>query len=170
MQRILAGGKTCKRPACVSLCPDRLPSGAQPPFSVTEAGVCGPVRWQEIPSCRRGVLALLCLVPVALRLTDACGRCFSVDASAEEELTLCYRCPENEGWRGQIFVQAAARPWRRTPCARRCACGSAMPDPFQAPIELLLEGYLLSPCAVGGAAPLPCPDPRPLYPCGPFER
>lgn len=159
MQRILAQGRLCLRPCELELC--NLPGAVRGPFTVLEAGVCGQVQWQEIPCHRRGGVALLVNVPVALRLQDACCRVFSADAAAEKELFLQYRCRENEGWRGQIFVEAAARPWRG------CGCGRPAADCGRVPVELLVEGYLLSPCAVGCPDRLPCPEPRPLYP--PFD-
>lgn len=162
MQRILAGGRLIRRPCWVTPCPDGFPRCAQGPWTVTEAGVCGAVQWQEIPSRRRGGLTLLIHVPLTLRLRDRCGACFSVDAAAEEELFLRFRCPENEGWRGQIFVQAAARPYRACACQRET-------DLCRLPVELLAEGFLLIPCAVGCREQPPCPEPRSLYPRSPFE-
>lgn len=163
MQRILAAGQACRGPCALFLCPDLVPRDAQPPFTVLEAGVCGAVQWQEIPCRRRDGLMLLANVPVALRLRDDRGRVFSAEASAEEELFLQYRCPEKDGWRGQIFVQAAVRPWR-------ARCRSLHCDSCQVLIELLLEGYLLSPCAVGCPETPACrPDSRPLYPQSRFD-
>lgn len=156
MQRILAGGQRVFRPAELCLCPNQLPCAAQAPFTVLEAGVIGCPQWQEIPCRRRDALALLVNVRIALRLRDACGACFSVETGAEEELLLRCRCPVQDCWRGQIVVQAAVRPYR----SRGCRCRGDE----RIPVEMLLEGFLLSPCTVNCPGQPACPDQRPLYP------
>lgn len=161
MQRILAAGKALRRPAVIPLCPQQIPRDARAPFTVLEAHVYGEPHWQEAPCCRRGAMTLLVRVPLALRLRDACGACFLVHADAEEELILTRRCPEGDLWRGQIFVQAAARPWRGYPAFRGDSC--------DVPVELLIEGFLLSPCAMGCPDRPACPDGRPLYPQARFD-
>lgn len=161
MQRILAAGKALRRPAEIAFCPGQIPREARPPFTVTEAWVRGQPQWQEISCCRRDAIRLLVRISLALRLRDACGICFSADTEAEEELTLLCRCPGNDLWRGQIFVQASVRPWRGCSCFRGDNC--------RLPLELLIEGYLLSPCPVGCPDRPACPDSRPLYPQARFD-
>lgn len=155
-QRILACGKLHRRPECV-FCKNLLPPQAQPPFRVLEANVNGPCTWRETScACNRYGLSLQVTVPISLRLEDSCGRRFSVDVPLEEELTLRPQCPNAELWHGQIFLQAAVCPWR--------GCGPRQGNEWDVTLELLLEGYLLSPCPVRCPTPACPPDPRPLYP------
>ncbi|MBQ9264844.1 MAG: hypothetical protein IJ189_11650 [Clostridia bacterium] len=162
MQRILACGKLHRRPECVFLCPDQLPRDARPPFTVTDAALCGQPHWEELPCRCRGSIALLVNIPVTLRIRDGCGRQFTVDTTLEAELTLRSCAPEADIWQGQIFVQAAVRPFR--------GCLPRQGDGRDVAVELIIAGYLLSPCAVPGPdRPNCCPDPRPLYPQPRFD-
>ena len=156
MQRILACGKLHRPRQCYSLCLDHLPAPARPPFTVVDAAVSAAPCWTEMPCCQRGALRLEVTVPLTLRVRDGCGRFYTASATLEDELRLRLSCPENECWRGQIFVQAAVRL-----CGNCCPCD---PGCCEAPLEVMLEGYVLAPCAMGVPAPSCRPEPRPWYP------
>ena len=161
MQRILGCGKLHRRRQCYSLCLDGLSCQAQPPLSVIDAAVCGAPQWEEVPCQERGVVLLRVTVPLTLRLRDACGCFFTAESSLEEQLRIRLSCQECECWRGQIFVQAAARL-----CANACPCEQNCCDTS---LELLLEGFILAPCSVGAPCPPACPDNRPWYPQPRFD-
>ena len=92
-----------------------------------------------------------------VRLRDRQGCLFTARASLEETLRLRLCCPEQECWRGRIYLQAAARL-----CGNACPCDGDGCCPAR--LELCLEGFLLLPCAAMPPAPA-CPaDPRPWYP------
>ncbi|MBR1585088.1 MAG: hypothetical protein IJ662_06070 [Clostridia bacterium] len=159
--RILACGQLHRRPECVFLCPDSLPCGARPPFTVLSAVTCGADQWEALPACRGGVRLLL-KTPVSLRVRDGCGTVIPMDLTLQAELTLRCRCPENELWRGQYFVQSAVRPWRgRLPRQN---------NGWEIPLEWLAQGFVLSPGVQPFPDPCRCADPRPLYPPAPCDQ
>ena len=156
MQRILACGKLHRRSQCCEVCLSALPPEARPPYRVTDVAVCSCPQWEEADEEWRNALSLLVTVPLKVRLRDAGGRCYAVPASITQSLCLRCECPARECWRGQIFVQAAVRlSCRPQPCDQK-ACAL--------PLEVLLEGYVLSPCAVNCGNRPACHDTRPLYP------
>ena len=161
MQRILACGRLHRRRQCYPLCLAALPDCAEPPLTVLEVSVSGAPQWQEAPCYQRGGVTLLVTVPLCLRLRDARGQLFSVPSRLEEELFLRANCAQAEYWRGQIYVQAAVRLAGRA--TLRC------PHEGEVPLEVLIEGYLLSPCAMGGQGGPCCPEPKPWYPQPMFD-
>ena len=155
MQRVFAAG-TLRRRVCHSLCLEALPQQAQAPFTVTDACLCGPPRWEEAP-CRdpRGML-LRVSIPVQFQVRDACGCAYCLTDEIEENLPLRVQCAPDSCWRGQPFVQAAVRlAGRASPRGCDCRC--------DVPLDVLIEGYILAPCVMGRPDP-PCPPGRPWYP------
>ena len=162
MQRILGCGKLHRRRQCYPLYLTGLPAQANPPFQVVDAMVSASPRWEEQPCHERNAILLRVTVPLTLRVRDDCGCFFTAESSLEEQLRIRLSCQEGEWWRGQIFVQAAVRPW-----GSACACQQNGCD---LPLELLLEGFVLSPCTMGtSACPPPCPDSLPWYPQPRFD-
>ena len=156
MQRILASGRMHRRRQCYPLCLEEVPPEARPPYAVVDAMACGMPGWTEVNCPERGAILLQVTVPLALRLRDGGGCVFQARSTLRECLKLRLACPEAECWRGQIFVQAAVR-----------LCGGACPAEHgqcETPLEVLLEGWMLSPCTMGRPQPAPCPDARPWYP------
>ncbi|MBR4539574.1 MAG: hypothetical protein IKO52_12140 [Clostridia bacterium] len=157
MQRVFAAG-TLRRRVCHSLCLEALPQQAQAPFTVTDAALCGPPRWEEAP-CRnpRGML-LQVSIPVQFQVRDAQGCTYCLTDEIEENLPLRVQCAPDSCWRGQPYVQAAVRlAGRANPCGCDCRC--------EVPLDVLIEGYILAPCVMGRPdAPPPCPPGRPWYP------
>lgn len=161
MQKILACGQLHRRRFCYSLCVTGLPCQAVPPFQVIDAAVCGQPRWEEIACHERGAVLLEVTIPLCLRIRDCQGCVFTAESSIRDQIRLRLSCPEQECWRGQIFVQAAVRF-----CGPACESTDAC---FDVPLETLVEGYILSPCAMGAPCPPPCPEPRPWYPQPRFD-
>ena len=161
MQRVFAAG-TVRRRICHPLCLNGLPSQAQGPFAVTDVFVCGAPQWEEVPGCRGRGLPLRVAVPLQFQVRDDCGCFYCLTDSIEENLTLRAQCPPDHCWRGQPFVQAAARLAGRA-C---CACGSGC---CEVPLEIMIEGYILAPCVMGGSEASPCPPGRPWYPQPVFD-
>lgn len=158
MQRILGKGQIHKRRACYSLCLCSCKDTEC--LQLLDVMVSGHPRWEELPCHERGAILLLVTVPLLLRVRDENGCIFTLESALEEQLRIRLSCREEESWRGQIFVQAAVR---LSGCARlQNGC-------FDAPLEVMLEGYILSPCAVGASCPPPCPEPRPWYPQPRFD-
>ena len=157
MQRVFAAG-ALRRRVCHSLCLEALPQQTQAPFTVTEAALCGPPRWEEAP-CRdpRGML-LRVSIPVQFQVRDGGGCAYCLNDEIEENLPLRVQCPPDNCWRGQPFVQAAVRmAGRSSPCGCGCRC--------DVPLDVVIEGYILVPCVMGRPdAPPPCPPSRPWYP------
>lgn len=156
MQRILASGKINRRCQCYSLSLDTLPCQGNPPFTVIDAALGGNPIWQEIPCHERGVMLLQVTLPLVLRIRDGCGNVFTAASSLEEKIRLRIFCPEQQCWRGQIFVQAAVR-----------LCTPAPINPegcFDARLDVCLEAYLLSACALRGPEKPACPPSKPWYP------
>jgi len=157
MQRVFAAG-TLRRRVCHSLCLEGLPESAQPLFTVIDACLCGPPRWEEAP-CRdpRGLL-LRVSIPVQFQVRDARGCTYCLTDEIEENLPLRVNCPPDNCWRGQPFVQAAVRmAGRVSPCGCGCRC--------DVPLDVVIEGYILVPCVMGRPdAPPPCPPSKPWYP------
>ena len=113
--------------------------------------------WEEAPCPERNAMELRVQVPLLVRLRDRQGCLFTARASLEETLRLRLCCPEQDCWRGRIYLQAAARL-----CGNACPCDGDGCCPAR--LELCLEGFLLLPCAAMPPAPA-CPaDPRPWYP------
>lgn len=158
MQRILGSGKLHRRCQAYKLLLETLPCQAAGPMQVvdvTAADQCP--RWEETPCPERNAMELLVQVPLLVRLRDRQGCLFTARASLEETLRLRLCCPEQECWRGRIYLQAAARL-----CGNACPCDGDGCCPAR--LELCLEGFLLLPCAAMPPAPA-CPaDPRPWYP------
>ena len=156
MQRIFAAG-TLRRRVCHSLCLDGLPCQAQAPFTVTDACLCGPPRWEEAPCRDARSLLLRVTIPVQFQVRDDCGRVYCLTDEIEENLSMRVHCPPDSRWRGQPFVQAAARmAGRASPCGCGCRC--------EVPLEILIEGYILAPCVMGRPDRPECPPSRPWYP------
>ena len=156
MQRILAFGRLHHPRQCYSLRLAGLPCQALAPFTVTDAAVCAPPRWEEMPCRERGALLLRVTVPLTVRVQDGSGCVFTAESALEEQMRLRMYCPDSECWRGQIFVQAAVRL-----CGR---CAGCCGETCDVPLEVMMEGYVLASCAMGRQEPPCCPDPRPLYP------
>lgn len=159
MQRILASGRMYRRRQSYPLCLCDLPPEAVPPFTVLETGVCGPSVWETCDDRRQDRIRVT--VPLSVRIRDGCGRVYMSAAQVTETLCLTGREPPESCWRGQIFVQAAVRL-----AGRVCPCEKA---PCQVPLEVLIEGYILSPCTVGCPENPPCPPSRPWYPRPMFD-
>lgn len=157
MQRILASGALHARCRPYPLCFD-TPCGVRPPLSILSVSESGPPRWEEKSCCERGCRTLCVTLPLCLTIRDPCGRHFQVSSEITEEVRLHLRCPEEEAWRGQLFVQGAARL-----CRAECPCGK------EVPLEVRIEAYLLAPCAVGAPCPPPCPPQKPWYPQPRFD-
>ncbi len=156
MQRIIAAGRVHKRRGCYALCLDALPCQAQYPVTVVDVCVRAAPHWEELPCAPSGGLALEVRVPLQARVRDACGHLFSVSSELAEEVCLRPLCPPMDCWRGQPAIQAAVRlAGRPCPCESACPCDT--------PLEVLIEAYLLSPCATGSPAPA-CPPEKPWYP------
>ena len=157
MQRILAAGRLHRRRGCYALCLEQLPQQAQPPYTVLDVCVCAPPQWQETPCGRPQSLPLQVRVPLTVRLRDACGQVYTVSSAIEDELILRYECPPSDCWRGQPFVQASVRlAGRACPCEAGCPCDT--------PLEVIMEGYILAPCALNRPDRPACPPALPWYP------
>lgn len=162
MQRILASGQTHRRCQPYPICLNDLPPQADPPFTVTDVFLCAPPAWRQ-DGCpdRRGIMLQVTL-PIALRLRDSQGCCYVLSASIEESLCLRPHEPLRECWRGQVSLQAAVRLASRCAACTECQC--------TVPMEVVINGYLLSPCSVRQPDSDCCFDRRPLYPQPICER
>ena len=160
MQRVLGSGKLHRRRECYPLCLE-LPGAADAPFSVLAVWADGAPCYEELPCHERGAALLSVSIPLAVQLRDAAGRCFTLSAAIQEELRLRCACPEQECWRGQIYLQAAAR-LAGSCCLDGTGCGSL-------PLELILEGYILTSCMMGAPVAPPCPEAKPWYPQPGFD-
>ena len=161
MQRILASGQLHRRCQRYSLCVPPVCDAACGPLTVADVSVCAPPAWEDAPCDSRRGLELLVTIPLLLRLRDGRGCLFTVQTILRERLRLTARGSAAECWRGQAQVQAAVR-----------LAGRAQVCPGQeneVPLEVLLEGFVLSPCAVGPDLCRPCPEDRPWYPRLPEE-
>ncbi len=160
MQRILASGCLHRRRQCYPLCLRGLPEPLCPPLTVADAFVCAAPQWEETCCRDHTGLDFLVTVPLLLRLRDGAGRVSSAQSWLQENLRLCPRTPQRECWRGQVFVQAAVRLAGRAECREECC---------SVPLEVLIEGYLLAPCALNPCPDRNCPPPRPWYPQPRFD-
>lgn len=158
MQRILGKGQLHKRRSCYSLCLCAYKESDC--LQLLDAAVSGNPRWEELPCHERGAVLLQVTIPLLLRIRDANGCIFTSESSLDEELRIRLSCREEEAWRGQIFVQGAVR---------LSGCARIQDGCFHAPLEVFLEGFILSPCAVGPSCPPPCPEPKPWYPQPHFD-
>ena len=156
MQRIIASGRIYRRRACYPVSLNALPEQAQPPFTVLEAVSCYAPCWEEAPCRDRRGMTLLVTVPLTLRVRDGNGCVYTVSTEIQEELRLRSLSPACEYWRGQPMVQASVRL-----AGRPCPCDCTRCD---VPLEVCIEGYLITPCAVGRPEPSCCPRPLPWYP------
>lgn len=163
MQRILAVGRAHRRRFCQPVCLSSLPEQAVPPYTVLDVCACAVSQWEEIPCRRRGCVVFRVTVPLRVRVRDGCGSVYTVSSEWEEELPLRFEYPQAECWIGQPCFQAAVRlAGRPCPCDSRCC---------EVPLEAMVEGYLLSPCAWGQGNRPACPPDRPWYPqpiCDPY--
>lgn len=160
MQRVLASGRLHRRRQCYPVCLNEMPACAQAPFTVLDVCACASPQWEE---CAEGGLcapAIRVAVPLSLRVRDGGGRTYAIQSFLEERLRLTPECPVQQCWRGQCFVQAAVRL-----AGRCCPCEGS---PCRLPLEVLIEGYLLSPCTVGRPDGR-CPSPLPWYPQPMFD-
>lgn len=156
MQRILACGKLHRRCQCYSISLDHPPCQGNAPYTAVDAAICGNPAWQEIPCHERGGILLQVLLPLSFQLIDCNGRRFTACGTAEEQIRLHLSCPEAECWRGQFFIQAAAR-----------LCGNAQycsDGPLDAKLEIMLEAYLLTACQYNMQHTPSCPPSKPWYP------
>lgn len=156
MQRILASGRVYRRRACCPVSLNALPEQAQPPFTVLEVISCCPPCWEDA-SCRdRHGMSLLVTVPITLRVRDGNGCVYNASSEIQEELRLRSLCSAYECWRGQPMIQAGVRL-----AGRPCPCECTRCD---VPLEVCIEGYLISPCAVGRPETSCRPRQLPWYP------
>lgn len=155
MQRIIASGRLHRRRDCVPLCFCGLPSQAQPPFTVVDVCVCAAPQWEDAPCDDRRGMTLQVLLPLRLRVRDGCGRVYAASSEMKENVPLRFDCPPTECWRGQPYVQAAVRLAGCPGPCDGCRC--------EVPLEVLVEGYILAPCALGRPERA-CPPPLPWYP------
>lgn len=155
MQRILARGKTHRRCSPDALCYE-VPCDARIPVTVTEVSLCGAATWEEQRKEDQGFLTLCVSLPLAVTLRDSCGRCFTVPARLEDEVRLRLCCRREERWQGTVQVLSAVRL-----CKNACSCAAFL--------EICLEAFLVSPCAVGAPCPSSCPPPKPWYPQPGFD-
>lgn len=165
MQRILASGKIHRRCQCYSLHPDAFPCQGTPPYTLINAAVCGQLSWQEMPCHEKGAILLQVSIPLSLQIRDETGNIFTAYAAVEEQIRLHCTGTNAECWRGQIYLQAAAR---LCSCIQFCQEG-----PLDARLEIILEGFLLTACPISGPGKPPCPPPRPWYPeahCDPWMK
>ena len=154
MQCILASGQIHRR-LCAEVCVDALPPDALPPLTVLEATVSGTPCWQESSCQGRGGMTLQVTVPLCVRARDDRGRTYAIPAQVEETLFLRPACPADSCWRGQVFVQAAARLAGQACLTERNS---------RNPLEVCIQAYLLAPCKLGAPSASCCPDARPWYP------
>lgn len=161
IHRILASGKLQRRCQCYSLALDALPCQGNPPFMVIDAGLGGNPTWQEIPCHERGTMLLNVMLPLAIRIRDSCGNIFTAVSSLEEQISLCIFCPDQQCWRGQISVHAAIRLCSPVPIGHN---GS-----FDARLDVCMEAYLLSSCALRGPESPAYPPSKPWYPTPGFD-
>ena len=157
MQRILASGNLHLRCHPYPL-PFDAPCGARPPFTLLSVAEKGAPCFEEKPCCEQGCILLCVTLPLEVCLLDSGGRRFTAASQVREEIRLRQTCPPAEAWRGTFFVQGAARL-----CRAGCACGKNVP------LDLCIEAYLVSPCAVGAPCPPPCPPQKPWYPQPRFD-
>ena len=156
MQRVLASGRVYRRRACYPVSLNALPEQAQPPFTILEAVSRCPPCWED-SSCRdRHGMTLLVTVLLTLRIRDGNGCVYTVSTEIQEELRLRCLCSAYECWRGQPMIQASARL-----AGRPCPCDGLCCD---VPLEVCIEGYLISPCTVGRPEASCRPRPLPWYP------
>lgn len=157
MQRILASGKLHIRCRSYPL-PFDSPCAARPSLTLLSVAENGPPRWEEKPCREPGGMLLRVTLPLIVCLRDACGNRFTAASEVCEEVRLQRHCPAEEAWRGTFFVQGAARL-----CRAECGCGKDVP------LEICIEAYLVSPCALGAPCPPPCPPQKPWYPQPRFD-
>ena len=162
MQHVLASGSLHRRQGCYPLCLRSLPDQACPPYTPEDAAVCAAPQWEEADCCGRQGLTLCVTVPLLLRLRDARGCLYSVQTFLQDTLRLLPRGPAADCWRGQVFVQAAARLAGRN----SIGCGGAC----QVPLEVILQGFVLAPCVLDPCAAPPCPPQKPWYPPPIFDH
>ena len=157
MQRILGSGRLHRRCQSYHLRLETLPCQAAGPIQAVDVTAEQSPIWEEAPCPERNAMELRVQVPLRVRLQDRQGCLFTSRASLEETLRLRLCCPEQECWRGRVYLQAAVRL-----CGNACPCDGDGCCPAR--LELWLEGFLLLPCAAMPTAPA-CPaDPRPWYP------
>ena len=145
-----------QRRKCYPIRIQPLPCSASGTLTLLSVTVCGTPAWEEIPCHERGVKQLLVSIPLSLTFQDGSGCTHHAGGVIEETLRLRLNCQPCDAWRGQIMIQAAARL-----CGAVCLAADPCMD---IPLELILCGYILSPCAMGAPNPRPCPPPKPWYP------
>jgi len=160
IHRILASGMLHRRCQCYSLTLEAPPCQGNPPFMIIDAALGGNPTWQEIPCHERGAMLLQVMLPLAIRIRDACGNEFTTASSLEEQISLCIFCPEQQCWRGQISVNAAIRLCSPVTIGHN---GS-----FDARLDVCMEAYLLSACALRSPEKPACPPSKPWYPAPGF--
>ena len=161
MQKILGSGRIHQRRKCYPIQMDPLPCSACGTITLISVVVCGAPAWTEVCCHERGAKLLQILIPLSLEFQDSNGCRHHASGVIEEKLRLSLSCRSCDAWRGQILIQAAARL-----CGPVCVPANSCPE---APLELILCGYLLSPCAIGAPSAPPCPPPKPWYPHPHFD-
>lgn len=156
LQRIHGSGMLHRRSFRYSLSFDQIPCQYHPPFTLISVCTDGAPVWQMQNGCDGHVLRYLVRIPVTLTLCTSCGEQFCVSSCIEEVLPIRLHCPAGEAWRYQVYINAAVRMACSGQCCNGCSCCPLL--------EVLTEGYLLSPCQMAGACPLPCPENKPWYP------
>ena len=152
-QKIIACGRINHRkryPLCLSC----LPCQARPPFAVLSVCCDGAAR---VLNALRPCGSTLCLaleIPISVLLRDNCGRQFRVTDAIREELPLTFAECAPDFPMAQPLIQCQVRL-----SGRCCPRGESE---CELPLDVCVQGYMLSPC------PPPrdchCPPRLPWYP------
>ena len=156
LPKILGSGRLHQRRKCYAIQSASTPCQWAEAQTLQRVSVCGAPAWEEISCHERGAKLLRVMIPLFLEFRDSSGCLHQASGVIEETLRLRLSCPAGDAWRGQPLIQAAVRL-----CAPVCVPNNAC---LEAPLELILCAYLLSPCATGCPDTPPCPSPKPWYP------
>jgi len=131
--RFVSIGRTFQRRITQTLCIDDIPDCAESPLTLVGVTVSGQAAWEQISECRQQLLRVT--VPVAVQIRDCSGRCRTGHATVTLTIPLCTRCPQQDLWRGQLYV---------APCIRLAAPVTENDDGcFDATLEVQAEVYLM---------------------------
>lgn len=156
LQRIHGSGILHRRSFRYTLSLENLSCHCHETVNLVAVCTNGNPVFQMQPGCDGYVIRYLVRIPLLLTFCTASGEKFTISSCIEEVLPIRLQCPMSETWRYQPLINAAVRMACNCQSCSGCTCCPLL--------EVYLEGYLVSPCQMAGACPLPCPESKPWYP------